>query len=246
MKISLRFSLTVFCLSATVSPAFGAHPLLTDDAGTQGAGNHQIELNSDWLQDDGDQAQVGALTYTYGIRPDLDIYVNLPAGLASPSGPGDASLGMKWLVWEGRDTSLALTPELIAATGDENKGLGNGKPGIALTLIASHAAGNWGIHGNLGLSLNRYALAEDRRINRRMLWRASVAASYLFHPQWMLVGETGIAHNASRSSGTDPAFALVGLIYSPQPTLDIDVGWRAGLNQAEADRQIGAGLTWRF
>lgn len=246
MKVFLGFFSVALCLSALMPQAHAGHPLVTDDTGTQGRGNHQIELNSDQARGDGNKTRVAALTYSYGLTPDLDIFVNLPAGLASPSGLGDVSLGMKWLIWEKQGTSLALAPELIGATGDEEKGLGNGKPGLALTVLASHLAGKWGVHGNLGTSLNRYALPEDAHVNRRAVWRTSVAASYLFHPQWMLLAETGIAQNQSRASRTDPAFLLWGLVYSPHPDLDIDLGWKAGLNRAEARRQIGAGLTWRF
>lgn len=60
------------------------------------------------------------------------------------------------------------------------------------------------------------------------------------------VGNIGIERNPDKGSKTDPAFILAGLIYSLSKDLDIDVGVKAGLNEAESDYTILAGLTWRF
>jgi len=45
---------------------------------------------------------------------------------------------------------------------------------------------------------------------------------------------------------TDPAFLIVGLIYSPVKNVDLDFGWRTALNEAAADRTLGVGVTFRW
>jgi len=46
--------------------------------------------------------------------------------------------------------------------------------------------------------------------------------------------------------GTDPSFALIGLIYSITPDLDVDLGFKAGLSGTETDATLLTGLTMRF
>jgi len=36
------------------------------------------------------------------------------------------------------------------------------------------------------------------------------------------------------------------VIYALSEDLDLDLGFKKGLNSAETDRQWGTGLTWRF
>ena len=67
-------------------PAFAAHPLMTDDTGTQGKGKFQFEYNGEYSRDDEHEAGVaeketsGTLTaaLTYGMTDNLDIVVGLP------------------------------------------------------------------------------------------------------------------------------------------------------------------------
>jgi hypothetical protein len=242
----LFFRIPLLLLSGLAHSAHAAHPFVTDDTTTQGRRNSQIELNADRFRFGGETGRVAALTYSYGAADALDLYGNLPMSLSAPSGKGDLSLGAKWRYWQSARSSLAIKPELLLPTGDEAKGLGNGRAGLALTLLAATTHGRWGIDGNLGLTANRYKLPEYGDSRHRLLWRASAAVSYSISPQWLVAADIGVARNIEKSAGTNPAFILVGAIYSPRPNLDIDLGIKAGLNAAEVSRQAGAGLTMRF
>lgn len=233
-------------LSAIPISALAAHPFITDDTGTQDMSNHQIELNTDYQTLAGARTRVASFTYSYGLLPHLDAIVNLPAGLSSPSGIGDASVGVKWRFWEDGTTSLGLKPELYLPTGDVDKGLGNGKTSGAVTLLAQHGMEPWTFYGNLGIELNRYRNFNDRVENQRVVWRASTAVAYSFTQKTRLLADIGIARNPARGENKHSAFALIGIIYSPRENVDIDIGVKRVLNDAEADRQIGAGLTIRF
>ena len=91
--------MTIVALCASQA-AYGAHPLVTDDTGTQNTGNQQVEFNLDRVRQTSARSTVGALTYTYGSRPDTDLFINLPATFQAPAGINDASLGAKWRFFE--------------------------------------------------------------------------------------------------------------------------------------------------
>ena len=227
--------------------AMAAHPLVTDDAGTQGAGNHQIEINSDraTARDNSKQTS-GDVTYTYGLTSRLDLFADQPFTVSAPRGINDTSLGLKWRFFENDATSVALKSSVSMANANDDKGFGSGRNNLSATLIASHETGPWGLHYNLGMGTNRFKSQDAQGGNRRMIWKTSAAATYAVTPQVKAVGDIGVARNADIANKQNPAYALTGLIYSPHKDLDLDVGMKFGLNNAEIKRQFGAGLTVRF
>ncbi len=230
--------------------AYGAHPLNTDDPGTQDSGNHQIELNTDQLRQGSTHTDVGALTYTYGVMRTLDVALTLPGTFSSPSGINDVTAAMKWRFFDNDAGSYALRADWILPSGTAAKGLGNGKAGMALTGIASKVIGAWQLLGNAGATLNRYALPADHDAKRTLVWSASVAALYTINPSWKIVADTGVSQNSSRIENGAPGYILTGVIISPNPKFDIDAGIRFGIGcqacAVQVARQVGAGLTWRF
>src|SRR5207253_2122964 len=155
---------------------------------------------------------------------------DLPVTASSPHGVNDASLGIKWRFFESGPDSLAIKPVLVLPSGNQNQGLGTGRSSAALTLIGTHDAAPWAFHGNLGISIPRYALAADREAHRGTLWRASAAVSYSLNETWRAVADIGIARNPDVGSAINPAYLLTGIIYSPGKNLDLDAGIKTGLN----------------
>lgn len=233
-------------LSSVIPRAWAAHPLVTDDTSTQGRGRSQVELNSDWSRFAGEKGHAAAFTYSYGTTDELDIYGNVPASLATPSGKGDISLGAKWRIWQTERTALALKPEVFFPTGDAMKGLGNGRTSFGVTLLASRVSGNWVWLGNIGVSANRYKVPPFEDARHLLAWRASTAVVYDLNAKWSILADIGIARNIENMGQQNPAYILFGAIYSPHENVDIDIGVKAGLNRTEVDRQVGAGLTVRF
>jgi Putative MetA-pathway of phenol degradation len=236
----------LFLLSGLGQLTYAAHPLVTDDTSTQGRQHHQIEVNSDWARFAGETGHAAAFTYSYGATDALDLYGNVPVSLSTPSGKGDLSFGAKWRFWESTRSALAVKPELFLPTGNGLRGLGNGSPSLGVTLLATHTSGRWGFDGNIGFSANRYRVPSFENTRHLFVWRTSVAIAYRPNEQWAVVADTGIARNIEKAANTNPAFLLVGAIYSPRENVDIDIGFKSGLNSAEVDRQVGAGLTVRF
>jgi hypothetical protein len=249
-----RLFLSAIVLLVTAGSAFAAHPLITDDTGTQGKGNFQLELNSEFAHEDEDGATEDAFEFTsvlsYGIVDTVDIVLGIPyqhirlkedGQKDTEDGLSDISLELKWRFYEKDGLSFALKPGLTLPTGDDEKGLGAGKVTYSAFFITTKEIEPWAFHLNLG-----YIRNENKADERKNLWHASVAAEYGITEKLMLVGNTGIEQNADRNVNTHPAFILGGVIYSLSENLDIDFGVKAGLNEPETDYAILAGLAWRF
>ena len=94
---------------------------------------------------------------------------------------------------------------------------------------------------NLGYKRNENTVDE-----REDIWHASLAGEFKIMNKLKLVADIGAERNTEKSSDTNPAFILGGLIYSIRENLDIDFGVKGGLNKAEADITYLAGMALRF
>lgn len=240
--------LSVSCLTSIAANA--AHPLVTDDTQTQGSNGNQIELNIDWTKDAGQRARTSALTYTRGLNDTTDVFLNIPNTWKAPdssnSGLNDLGLGVKWRFFDQKGISLGLKPEWTVATGDENSGLGNGKDSYALTFIAEIETKPlvWII--NLNQQENRYKQPTDQENMRRTIRQFSVGAIASINEQLNLVFDLGQADAEDRAINKKPRFGIIGMIYAVNDDLDLDIGYKKGLNAIETDQQWGVGVTWRF
>ncbi|TAL22009.1 MAG: transporter [Nitrospirae bacterium] len=254
--------------------AFAAHPLITDDAGTQGKGNFQAEVNSEFSRENEQQfnkdekkwetkKETGgelATILSYGITDNTDIVLGLPYqwkktridGLvttdATEQGDGisDMSLEVKWRFFEKDELSLALKPGVTLPTGNENKGLGNGRASYGLMFITTTEIKPWAFHLNLGYTHNAYKLQADRDANRKDIWHASLASEVEVIKELKAVANIGIERNPDKTSNTQPAFILGGLIYSIAENIAVDIGVKGGLNKPETDLTFLAGIALKF
>lgn len=224
--------------------AFGAHPLITDDAGTQGAGKVQLELNGEYAKDGGDSTTEVGATVSVGLGEDVDLVLSMPyqflrvtdeqGETVTEDGISDAGVELKWMFYKRESLSFAIKPGATIPTGDEEKGLGDGKASYSLVLIATKEFDSLATHLNVGFTRNRDEL--------RDIWHCSLAAEYGLAENVVLVGNIGVETNPDWGADTHPAFVLGGLIYSVSEDLDVDVGIKAGLNEAEADYAVLAGV----
>jgi long-subunit fatty acid transport protein len=248
--------------------ARAAHPFITDDTGTQGKGNWQLELQGDFLRDErtaGGVEQKNKLNaYTtvlsYGILENLDVQVGVSylsarttangTTLADESGMGDSTLELKWRFYEAGDFSLGLKPVVTLPTGDEDKGLGTGKTSWGVSLLATYEAEPWTFLGNVAYFRARFKDPQTAADSRSDLWRVSGGASYALTGEVRLVGEAGLRSNESRNDAFLPdstsQFAMLGAIYSPTKKIDLDVGFRKTFNRAEFDKAFLIGATFRW
>lgn len=254
----------VLVILASVATSFGAHPLITDDAGTQGRGRVQVEVNSEFSFDK--EADAGLTTrvaggevstiLSYGITDNLDLILGVPyqwfkieeddSVISQEDGISDMSFEIKWRLFENGGYSLALKPNVSLPAGDENKGLGNGRLSYGVVIITSREIEPWAFHLNVSYTHNEYKRSEDRDANRKGIWHVSFASEYEAVEDLRLVANTGMERNPDKSDNTHPAFILGGLIYSLSEQFDINAGVKGGLNKPETDLAVLAGIVWRF
>ena len=260
-----------FCLLPS-GPGWAAHPFVTDDTGTQGKGNWQLELQGDLLRSErtadtgsGPVEQKRKLNafipvLSYGILDSLDIQFGLShvrlrttengVVTGDESGMSDSTLEVKWRFLEAGAFSLAVKPGLLLPTGDEAKGLGTGSTSWGVALLATYDAEPWTFLGNVAYSRARFKLPQDAADNQSDLWRVSGGLSYAVAGDVRLVGEAGLRRNESRNDPYTPdktsQFAMIGIIYSPSKNMDFDAGFRKNLNDAEFDKAFLVGATFRW
>jgi hypothetical protein len=240
-------------------PSWAAHPLITDDTGTQGKGKFQLELNGqyDWDSDHSEDASFkstggqAAATLSYGVAENVDLVLSLPylwgktevneITLYDEQGIGDAVLEMKWRLFEKDGFSLALKPGISIPTGNDEKGLGAGLLGGHIFLIGSKELGSWAFHATLG-----YIRNENKADEHKDIWHASVAATWEVIKNLKLATNVGIEHNPDDDANNDPAFLIGGIIYSINENFDVDLGIKCGLDSSETDISALAGVAFRF
>jgi len=270
--LSLSFLLISSLIPHPSSLVWAAHPFITDDTGTQGTGNWQLELQYEYGRNDA-TADAGAgpvrqeskaatftSVLTYGLLENLDLALGLNrlnqhttengAVTEDSSGMGDSTIELKWRFYDANGLSFALKPGVLLPTGDENKGLGSGKTSWGLNFITTLETKPWAFYGNIAYGHVRYRLPQDEDANRSDLWRVSAGSAYTARDDLRLVGELGVRTNPAKNDpflpGSTGRFAMIGLIYSPTDKTDLDIGFRKGLNDAEPDWTFLAGATFRW
>jgi hypothetical protein len=244
--------------------AFAAHPLITDDTGTQGKNKMQVEVNSEFNYDKEKSEEVVtketggevATIFSYGAIENVDIILGLPYQwkkvkedgevTSDNKGISDVSLEIKWRFFEKDGLSFALKPSLTFPTGDENKGLSDGRMSYGLLFIATKEIEPWGFHFNLGYTRKGYKLEADKEANRKDIWHVSFASTYEVIKDLKLVADIGVERNPNKASTTHPAYLIGGLIYSIKENFDVNFGIKTGLNKPETDRAVLAGIAFRF
>src|SRR5689334_10006370 len=141
-------------LAALVLPALvhAAHPFVTEDPGTQGAGKMELELGFGAF--DGDPSIPGrnsifAPQLSIGVTDDLDLIAQIvrvqQTAAASPTIIGQAGtlLDVKWRFKETDDYALAVRAGLDLPVGDASDGLGNEQLGAHAIAIVALSFGSY-------------------------------------------------------------------------------------------------------
>lgn len=249
----------LMALLFSACPAWAAHHLITDDTGTQGRGNFQIEVAGqyDWDKESAQGMSVKseggeiATTLSCGISENVDLVLGITylwgkvkeggTKVYGEQGFADTVVEAKWRLFEKGAFSLALKPGITIPTGNDEKDLGTGRLGGQLFLIASHEMEAWALHSKAG-----YIRNENNADERTDIWHASVATTWEPVKKLQLGVNIGIERNPDHSTNNHPAFITGGLIYSVTEKFDIDLGVKYGLSKSETDISLMAGIAYRF
>ena len=241
------------------SVAWGSHPLVTDDAETQGKGKFQLEANGQY---DFDKETLNGVTVeatgaevmtilSYGLTDTADLVLSLPyqwgkikeesVTVYDEKGISDTTLEVKWRFFEKDGWMLAVKPGVIVPTGNEGKGLGAGRVGYQAFLIGTKVADPWEFHANVG-----YIGYENKVDQEKNIWHASLAAEYELFEKLDLVANIGIERNRFKEGSGHPAFLLGGVEYEVAESFSLGFGVKYGLTAAEIDWSLLAGMAFRF
>jgi len=243
-RMSARHCVALLTLAAGPA-AYAAHPVQTEDTGTQGVG--RVELENGLSRDrDGSGSTFGYRPQlSVGILPNLDLLLQpswlkqRPAEGDATQGWGDTNLDVKWRFADGTPLSYALRAGIAVPGG--RLGLRQGTLSAHALLAASVDAAPFALHGNLGLVRNP---AEPGQ--RRNLGHVSMAAMWAANDSLTLALEAAADSNGDRTLSSWPAAGLVGAIWTLRPGLDVDVGYQTLLRTASPARSWLLGLTYRF
>jgi hypothetical protein len=228
-------------------PALAAHPLLTEDTGTQGKGGYELELGFAQARDGGVKALEFGPQLSYGVRDNLDLiarptwlYVRGAGEGGATKGFGDTGLDFKWRYPAPGPLTFGVRAGVDLPTGNEDKGLGNGKVSPHAILIATYLDTTWMLAANVDYVYD--PLIGDRRD----LWGASAAALYSVNSTWRISAEAATATNPDTSRASWLTVVRFGAIATVAPGFDVDAGYQVRLTPAASARIILAGATLRW
>ncbi|MDY0747849.1 hypothetical protein SNE35_25325 [Paucibacter sp. R3-3] len=246
----MRFFACLLASFILAGPAHAAHPLQTEDTGTQGEGNLELENGLDRARNrDGSRDFSYQPQLSWGLTPEVDLIVQPswlahrdPAGGPTHRAAGDTNLDAKWRFYGSAPWSLAVRAGVTLATSGQDLGQPKGTVGahglLALTLDAAPLTA----HFNVGAAENPNDVGQRRRIastSVALMWQASDAL--------ILTMDGSLQSNPDPFRKAWPGLLLGGVIWTVRPGLDLDVGWQKSYGPAQpARRDLLMGLTWRF
>jgi hypothetical protein len=256
----IRTALSILGVLMMTTAAFAGHPLVTDDAGTQGKGKGQVEVGVSFFSDkdvvdelstlktDGGEAAVG---FTVGLLDSLDVVLGIPylwftvdendGRLDRANGLSDINIDLKWRFFEKDGWALALKPGIRLPAGDEDRGLSAGHTGYRLFFIATKEFELAALHLNLG-----YTRHENNADEHRDIWHVSLATEYEVIKGLKLLANIGTERYPASGSSNHPAFALGGISYTVSERIAVDAGVKLGLTSPAIDVTYLAGVTIKF
>lgn len=143
--------------------AMAGPPFLTDDPEPVEHKHSEFYIFSTYDKaKDGKEYAVPAFEYNYGVIPDTQLHIVIPFVRTDPNdgsseyGLGDIEVGVKYRFIQETETvpQVGIFPMAELATGDDNKGLGNGKTWWRLPIWIQKSWGEWKTYGGAGYVIN--------------------------------------------------------------------------------------------
>jgi hypothetical protein len=235
--------------------ALGGHPLITEDTGTQGTGNSQLELTYELGHDQDAITKTRGhslgIVLAYGLTENTDVIFALPyerptewvdTASTTIQGISDMEIAAKWRFYEADALSFALRPGLGLPTGNENKGLGTGYITPSLFAVMAYETGPWASYLHFGYTRNFH----DGGVERNHIFHTSAGFLYTVNERMQLVGDVSYETNPEWSGHPYVGSMVIGLVYSVLPNLDVDIGYRKGLTESALDFALLTGLALQF
>lgn len=218
------------------SPAFAAHPLVTDDFYTVPQAGNELEVGYASAQNQVSRVNSANLSYKRGIQPYFDLGIEVPYS----TGLNDVLLHAKCLLWErGKDEGITGRVDYKFNNGSINQGLGSGDNDYCLMVIYSKMIGRTKTHLNIGyvnVGINAGVQSDDY----------TAYAFAMEHPLWGEKGDIVAEYVANSAAAPNPAFIQLGARYAVSSGFKINAGYSFGLNNNSIKNNLTAGIHYEF
>ncbi len=225
---------------------FAARPLATNDAGTVERGALEIEYGIEYVNAF-DHETAMSLAFTSGILDTVDIGIEIPytfidAKEASDAdGFSDINISTKFNFLSGQESlpDMALAFGYTSDSGNDDRGLGGGKPEYELTAIFSKAFDPVSVHLNLGYAFREDYVDEDNEDS----FIYGVAVEYPLGEKITLVAEVSGDTVLKRKFHDNACSMLFGAHYAFSERIVFDVGFGTEVSHDEPDFSVTCGIT---
>jgi hypothetical protein len=220
--------------------------MLSEDTGTQGKGNLELELGYDWSQQASDKNFLFQPQLSIGASTTVDLIVQ-PSWLVDQAdthrleGLGDTNLDAKWRFYGKDPSSYGLRAGFELPTAKQGLGLAHRELSPHAILVATGDLTPLTVDANIG-----YGRAPADPTHRGNLYHLSGAVTVESAQEVFFVLDLSVDSNPDATqAGSYSAIGLAGVIYTIRPGLDIDVGFRGRLNSVGPAQQYLLGITLR-
>jgi hypothetical protein len=233
-------STSLFVLKGAVA----AHLLISEDTGTQGAGNAELEIGLEHSREGDAQAVTLQPQLSYGALENLDLIVQPSwSALHGPESSerrfGDTGMDLKWRFLDAPPFSMAVRAGLLVPAGAD--GMGHAKTSAHALFVAEADLQPWTVQANLGYSTDPGVPSAHANIAR-----VSAAVLYALNDRWTLCFDAGLDPDEDPYQLSWKNTKVVGVIYKASPALELDAGLLQGQNRASSVRQLLVGVTYRW
>jgi hypothetical protein len=215
-------------LTGSGGDAFAGHPFGTEDAGTQGKGNVEVEFNLERQNgDDGTKTTSLGNGITMGITPRIDLAVGYSYDFTKSDdgtksrGMGPVEATLKTTAIEGKDRfpSLGVKAGFSLPTSEGEQ------TALLATAIAEWTFEPLTIFANVGADIGTRLAGNAERTTSI---RSSVAGSWEIRKEWYLLSEL-LWEKQTSPSVPSTAEWLIGAKREISETLSVDAGVRWAL-----------------
>lgn len=221
---------TLLCgvLTGSGRDALAGHPFVTEDAGTQGKGNVEVEFNLDRQHGaDGTKTTSPGNSFTMGIAPKTDLAVGYTYNFTKAEdgttsrGMGPVVATLKTALIEGKDRIPTLGVKagfsLPTAEGEQTA--------LLATAIAQWSFEPVTVFANVGADVGTRLAGNAEKTTS---FRASVAGTYEIRKEWFLLSEL-LWEKPTSPSAPSTGKWMIGAKKEITETLNVNGGVRWGL-----------------
>jgi len=216
-------------LFGTGVDASAGHPFGTEDAGTQGKGNVEVEFNLERQHgSDGTKTTSLGNSFTMGVAPKIDLAVGYAYDFTKAEdgtkarGMGPVEATLKAAVFEGKERFPTLGVKAGFSLPTEE----GEQTALLATAIAEWAFEPLTVFANVGADIGTHLAGNEEKAT---LLRGSVAGKYEIRKEWYLLSELLWEKQTSPCAPSSSEW-LIGGKKEITDTLSVDAGIRWGLN----------------